>query len=170
MRLSFFLMLLVMGMSAFAAAQSPPREFAEFRGTWILDESKGSGQISGLGVARKIVIETAPLQIVVTKDAESPEVYRFDGSETQAKDLKTGTPLNRSYRFTLVSETLALTTKVRRGENSTIITDAYSVAGGVLRVERQLSVLVENPGYLSTLSDPANNRQTIVYRRSSGTP
>jgi hypothetical protein len=35
-----------------------------------------------------------------------------------------------------------------------------------LTVERQLSVLVEPPGNLATLAVPANNRQTIVYRRA----
>ena len=33
--------------------QRPPREFPEFRGTWILDESAGKGHISGLPVLDK---------------------------------------------------------------------------------------------------------------------
>ena len=62
-------------------------------------------------------------------------------------------------------------TRVRRSADRTytnIITDAYRVDGAALIVERQLSVLVEPPGGLATLSDARNNRQTIIYRREPG--
>jgi len=49
---------------------------------------------------------------------------------------------------------------------TTRTTDAYSVAGDVLTVERQLSVLVQPAGNLAILEDPRNNRQTIIYRRN----
>jgi len=75
-------------------------------------------------------------------------------------------------KFTLVAEMLPLTsTRVRRSADRTyanIITDAYPVDGAALIVERQLSVLVEPPGGLATLSDARNNRQTIIYRREPG--
>jgi hypothetical protein len=58
-------------------------------------------------------------------------------------------------------------TRTRDGRAFTnIITDAYTVSGDVLTVERQLSVLIQPPGNLATLEDPNNNRQTIGYRRS----
>jgi hypothetical protein len=51
------------------------------------------------------------------KDAGQSEVYRFDGTETVAKDAATG------------------------------------------------AVLAQPSGNLVTLSDPLNNRQTLIYRR-----
>ena len=163
-------------MLAWAQAQNrPPREFVEFRGTWILDETSGKGHIAGLSVARTIVIATTPTEIAVTKDSAPPEIYRIDGTETGNKDLRTGATLNRGYRFTLVAEALALTYRMTRGQTTgvsatNIITDAYSVSGNTLIVERQLSVLVEPPGNLVTLENPNNNRQTIVYRRAEQAP
>lgn len=107
------------------------------------------------------------------------EIYRLDGSETQLRDLHTGASLDRTHRFTLVAGALALTHTSTRTEAggprqsnrrlTTIITDAYSVAGDVLTVERQHSVLLEPPGHLVTLMNPGNNRQTIVYRRATQT-
>jgi len=83
-----------------------------------------------------------------------------------------GVAMDLRYRSTLVAEMLALTsTRVRRSADRTyanIITDAYPVDGAALIVERQLSVLVEPPGGLATLSDARNNRQTIIYRREPG--
>ncbi|HEY3043144.1 MAG TPA: hypothetical protein VGJ39_03915 [Vicinamibacterales bacterium] len=131
-----------------------------------MDEAAGTGRIVGLPVARTLIIATTPVEISLVKDAKDPEVYRVDGTETTLKDPRTGAVLDRRYRFTLVADMLALTSRLTRGTFTNIITDAYKVAGDVLTVERQLSVLSQPPGNLVTLSDPRNNRQTLVYRRN----
>ena len=152
----------------------PPREFPEFRGTWIRDDTAGSGRIGGLTVARTLVIATTPTEISVAKDAGIPEIYRFDGTETQIRDPRTGAPLDRRYSFLLVADMLALTTRwtrppslgdIRNATTIEIITDACRVNGDVLTVERQLSVVRQPPGSIATMQNPGNNRQTIVYRR-----
>jgi hypothetical protein len=168
--------LLSVGLFAFptlARAQAegrPPRQFPEFVGTWTLDQSAGVGHIAGLPVARTVTIAITPTEISVIKDARTAEVYRIDGAESAATDLRTGAVLDRRYSFTLVAGALALTSKRTRERDglafTNIITDAYAVSGEVLIVERQLSVLVQPPGNLATLEDPNNNRQTLVYRRS----
>jgi hypothetical protein len=70
------------------------------------------------------------------KDAGQPQVYRFDGTETVAKDA---------------AGMVALTSKRQRGDFTNIITDAYAAAGDMLTVERQLSVLAQPSGNLVTL-------------------
>jgi len=73
-------------------------------------------------------------------------------------------------------ESLRAARSLRRDAFTNVITDAYSVSGDTLTVERQLSVVVQPaevkdgrvdraPGRMATLEVPANNRQTIVYRR-----
>jgi len=151
------------------AEVAPAREFKEFRGTWIRDDAAGRGRISGLPLARTITIETTATELTLTRDGGS-DVYRLDQRDTQIADTTT--------RVTLVAGALAITsmrTRRQRGYAFTnIITDAYSVNGDVLTVERQLSVAVEpepeksgapTEGHLVELSDPGNNRQTIIYRR-----
>lgn len=156
---------------AFAQAEvAPPREFPEFRGTWVLDESAGRGHIVGLPLARTLRIATTPSELTLTKDS-GDDVYRLDGTEVTVGDTV--------KRVTLVAGALAVTTRRTRRQRgyafTNIITDAYSVNGDVLTVERQLAVAVEpdpapgsgiqSPGHLVELSEPRNNRQTIVYRR-----
>ena len=177
-----FLGAALIGFPAMALAQAeaqPPREFPAFRGTWVLDQSAGTGHIAGLPLARTLVIATTPTEISVAKDAWAAEVYRVDGSETSVRGDLRGSML-------LVADALALTTRnvrcCQRGYAFTnVITDAYSVAGDTLTVERQLSVVVQpagvkegradpGPGRLATLQDPNNNRQTIVYRRAVQPP
>lgn len=158
------LMLTVVAERALAQAEnSPPRTFQDFAGTWTLDESAGDFRFAGLPVARTLVIAPTSTEIVVTKDSADPEIYRIDGTETRFAGS------DRRLSFTLVAETLALTSRVTRQQRghafTNIITDAYAVAGDRLTIERQLSVLVQPPGNLATLSEPGNNRQTIVYRR-----
>jgi hypothetical protein len=172
-------MAVLAGPRAWAQDSDAPREFTELRGTWILDEAATEGLrrmvsrtgesrvFDGLGfpVARTLVIATTPTEMSVTKDAGLPEVYRFDGTETQTRDPRTGAPLAERYRFTLVAELLALTLMRPRGDMTEIITDAYSLTEWtVLRVERQLSYL-GSAGHLRTLSGRRNDKQSIVYRR-----
>jgi hypothetical protein len=148
------------------AENRPPRLFPAFAGTWTLDQSGGSGHIAGLPVARSLVIATSPTGVSVIKDLQPAEEYRWDGKTPARSD---GQGVLHSG-IVLVAETLALTTthtREARGHAFTnIITDAYRVSGDVLTIERQLSVLVEPPGSLATLEEPANNRQTLVYRRA----
>lgn len=169
----------VLGPRTWAQDSDKPREFPEFRGTWLLDETATEGlrqtvnrvgqpvvfDSLGFPVARRLVIGTTPTGISVTKDAALPEVYRFDGTETQTKDPRTGASLDTRYTFTLVAESLALTSKLPGREMTQIITDAYSVIEwNVLTVRRQLSYLAAE-GHLRTLSGVRNTTQTIVYRR-----
>ena len=171
--------LVVFPTSAWAQAESrPPREFPAFRGTWVLDESAGRGHIAGLPVARTLTITTTPTDISLVKDSANAEVYRLDGTETKLGD-------GRSTSFALVAESLALTTRRYREDRgygfTNVITDASSVSGDVLTIERQLSVVVQplvledgrarpGPGRLATLETPDNNRQTFVYRRNTQVP
>jgi len=156
------------------AGNRPAREFPEFRGTWLLDQSAGKGHIGGLPVSRTLLIETTPTQVSLVKDSSAAEVYRLDGSETNVRGDVRGT-------LTLVADALALTTRnlrcCQRGYAFTnVITDAYFVSGDTLTVERQLSVVVQpadtkdgqvqrGSGRIATLEEPTKNRQTIVYRR-----
>jgi len=147
----------------------PPREFPEFRGPWMLDEGAGKGYIAGLPVARRLTIATTPTELSLTKDGAAPESYRFDGSETPSQSGEVRSLF--SYRMTLVGDAIALTTRrVRPNGTETltnVITDAYTVSGDVLTIERSLSVVRTPPGVVVTLSDPRNNRQTLVYRRTT---
>jgi hypothetical protein len=171
---------LLAGLPASAQDSFEPRQFAEFRGTWTLDEkatadlrevaSRTGGtslyDVLGFPVARKLVIATTPTEITVAKDSSLPELYRFDGSETQVRDPRTNAPLLPIYRFTLVSGMLALTTKTTKDRTTEIITDAYSLPEWtVLEVERQLSILAPE-GFLRSLSRLRNFPQTMIYRRA----
>src|SRR5947208_15701411 len=71
-----------------------PREFIELRGTWMLDETAGKGHIAGLPVAHTLTISTTPVDISVVKDGKDPEVYRVDGAEVAARDVRTGATLD----------------------------------------------------------------------------
>ena len=165
-------------LSASAVAQDSfkPREFPQFRGTWILDEkaTEGLRQVERTGalfdalgspVARKLLIATTPTEISVTKDSGLAEVYLFDGSENQVRDPRTNAPLIPRYRFTLVAGLLALTVTTPRERTIEIITDAYSMPDwNVLQVERQLNIVTQE-GTLLTLSRDRPFPFTIVYRR-----
>ena len=148
---------------------APAREFKEFRGTWVRDDAAGRGRIGGLPVAQTLTIATTATELTLTKDG-GDDVYRLDGQDTILGDTV--------KRVTLVAGALAVTTRRTRHQRgyafTNIVTDAYSVSGDVLTVERQLSVAVqpdpdqsgiEKSGHLVELSEPGNNRQTIVYRR-----
>jgi hypothetical protein len=151
------------------AELAPAREFKEFRGTWTRDEAAGRGRIGGLPIAQTLTIATTATELTLTKDG-GDDVYRLDGQDTVLGDTV--------KRVTLVAGALAVTTRRTRHQRgyafTNIITDAYSVNGDVLTVERQLAVSVQaepdragvqSPGHLVELENPANNRQTIVYRR-----
>lgn len=188
MRIGALLATTVLAATAIAAAQdSPlPRQFPEFRGTWVLDEKATEGlhplatrtgsvvlyDELGVRVARNLVIATTPTALTLTEDGGLPEVYQFDGSETQVRDPKTNAPLYPYYRFGLVAGMLALTARTPRTPGTPrmpggaeIVTDALSMpAFDVLRVERQLSI-VGPDGQLMTLSRTRNIPHVLIYRR-----
>ena len=171
---------------AVVAAQDSdrPREFPEFRGTWLLDEQATEGlravvsrvgesilyDPTGMPAARTLVIATTPTDISVTKDGTvPPEVYRLDGSESQVRDPRTGAPLEARYRFTLVGDALALTASLpgAPGAPTRIMTDAYALREWeVLVVQRTLSYAAEE-GHLRTLAGQRNYPQTLIYRRQA---
>jgi hypothetical protein len=169
---------LVLGALALAAAtplaqdSETPQQFGELRGTWQYDAatSDRTAQLSRR-VANTIVITTSPTAITLTKDAGLPEVYPFDGSETQIRDPRTGAALDPRYSFRLVSGAIALTWKASSGSplsqrQTTIVADAYRLKDfDTLTVERQLSVLVEPPGALQMLGGLLNQTETLVYKR-----
>jgi hypothetical protein len=115
-----------------------------------------------------ILIATGPcLPAQEERPARAPrEFTELRGTWILDESARTGATLDRRFSFSLVAGMLALTSKRTRGSLTNIITDAYAVRGEVLTVERQLSVLMQPPGSLMTLSDERNNRQTLVYRRT----
>jgi hypothetical protein len=160
----------------FAQAEvRPAREFTAFRGTWKIDESTGRGHIAGLPIAHTLLIATSPEELRLTKDGGEPEHYRLDGVEIRA--------FGTERSVVLVGDALAVTTRRTRRDRgyafTNVITDAYTVNGDELTVERQLSVVVATlmlrdgrvtdesaAGHFAELENPNNSRQTIVYRRS----
>lgn len=150
-----------------------PREFAEFRGTWVREPSAPGDSVgSSYYVGRTLVVATTPTEISITKDSKLTETYRFDGIETQAKEPRTGALLDPRHSFRLVAGMLALTTRTTSSpgaaglRTTAILTDAYSLPEfNILRVERQISVLQEPPGHLRTLG-LRNSTETYVYRRA----
>lgn len=153
------------------------RDFFEFRGRWVLDEMEGDGPLEqqplgatlppDLHVARELVITTTTTEFSVAKDGAAPEVYRLDGSEVQERDPRTGVGIDRFYRFTQVADAVALTLTHRSGvgvtQSARITTDAYSVAGRLMTVDRVLSTVVA-PGSIPVIPDSIG-RRTFVYRR-----
>ena len=176
------LVALVMGATTVTSQSQRPRDFAEFRGAWIHDADSSAGRIAALPVAKRIVIATTPTEFTVTKDSNPPETYRIDGSEVRLRDERTGVEFRQTHRFTLVAGMVALTSTSERSVAggpasagtgnrtlTTIITDAYSVIADTLTIERQHSVLTLPEGHLVTLSNLANNRMNMVYRRETPT-
>lgn len=193
-RTSVILTVAALGMAAPALAQDARafRTFPQFVGTWVLDEAASTGRLRmAPPPPRTVTIATTTTEISVTRTIElppeppgregfrlstetpPPEVYRFDGTEI----VRTRGTYEHAYTFTLVADALALTTKtrnwVRRGdpqmserEAFTSVTDAYSVAGDVLTLHRQLTS-VDGEGRIYEMQEPANNfRHTYIYRRA----
>ena len=153
-----------------------PRTFADFVGTWVLDEAVSTGRMSAAPGAT-VAFAISPTEITLTRTRKLPEqrsnppdetpirqVYRMDGAETVVID---GGRRELRGRFLLVSDALVFTTsETPRGGDVNIVTDAYEVAGGVMTARRQL-VAVRAPGYIATMQEPSNNHShTFVYRRA----
>jgi len=177
-------LLTVLALPALATAQTnplPPRTFPQFTGTWTLDEPASTGRLVS-APATRLTITTTPDAISVAKVARprpmppgreayqydpllpNPEVYRFDGRNTTIDRYA----YIYDYSFRLVADALALTVKeTRRGFTGfTLVTDAYSVSGDVLTVQRQLSS-ISPEGHIRTMQEPANNfPHTFIYRRA----
>jgi len=169
--------------ASLAAAQTSnlPRTFPQFTGTWTLDEMASTGRLVSAPGTR-LTITTTPEAVSVAKvippraappggeayrydpGLPNPEVYRFDGHDTTIDR----TAFIYSYGFRLVADRLALSVKTtRRGFGGyTLVTDAYSVDGDMLIVDRQFTSVTAG-GHIRTMQEPANNaRHTFVYRRS----
>jgi len=158
----------------------PVRTFAEFVGTWILDEAASTGPLTLTPrIPLRMTIATTPNEISVTKrlrldprdaasrvsDSPPTEVYRFDGTETKGTDV-TMAAGEAWRRFTLVADMLALTTKqVGHDKAFTMHTDALAIEGDVLTLHRQLSS-INGSGQIYVMQHlPNNTRHTYVYRR-----
>jgi hypothetical protein len=161
----------VIGCSSPVWAQAV-RTFPEFVGTWVLDESASTGALpSTPRIPSRMTISTTPSAITIAKRLRldprdkisatpDPEVYRFDGTET--------TVGRHHYSFRLVADALALTEKMTSSDGGfTLTTDAFSLAGDVLTIHRQLSSVTPE-GHIRVMQVAANNfRHTYVYRRET---
>lgn len=152
----------VVALPAVASAQvRPPMLFPEFVGTWVLDEA------SSRTAEPVLVIDISPAGIRAGGNPISLLKYSFDGKEI---DMGAGWTL----RFTLVGKALALTRSHTRGQSTSIITDAISVTGDVLTVDRQQYIVVsplntDGPAYIATPDGGSLDvmRRIIVYHRAT---
>jgi hypothetical protein len=191
-RMCLLLASIALGVAAPVLAQNERqvRTFPQFVGTWILDRAASTGRINQ-ATAVTLTIAMARTEITVTRVLDLPpeqpgregrrlatnnppaEVYRLNGTPT----IRQRGQYELSYTFMLVADALALTEKtsnwVRRGDPQmtdrdafTMVTDAYSVAGDVLMVHRQLTS-VNGSGEIWVMQEPTNNlRHTYAYRRA----
>ena len=176
-------LLLLFGRGGAAQTERPVRLFPEFVGTWTLDEGASTGRLTmAPRVPLTLTIATTSTELTVARrlrlhpqdrisDTPPVEVYRLDGTETWIKDSRTGVTIDRSLRFTLVADMLALTVRdaPRAGGRAfTQVTDALAVDGDVLTLHRQLTSMTE-AGAILVMQDPANGfKHTFVYRRANG--
>jgi hypothetical protein len=165
-----------------------PRDFSEFRGRWVLDEKATEGlrvvtnrlgqpvvyDHAGLAIARSLVIAGTDAEITVARDGDLPETYRFDGSESQTRDPRTGAYFTTRYSFLLVANIVALTTRRPTAADasgfstSEMITEALSLPeAGLLRIERQVSYLHHPPGQLWHRPGLPGAPHTLFYRRAT---
>ena len=173
--------ILLAGSSVAAQTERPVRLFPQFVGTWNLDEAASTGRLMmAPRVPLTLTIATTPTELTVTRrlrlhpsdrisDTPPPEVYRLDGSETWITDARTGVTIDRSLRFTLVADMLALTIRdaPRTGARAfTQVTDALAVDGDVLTLHRQLTRMTD-AGAILVMQEPTNNvRHSFTYRRA----
>ena len=179
MRNVFLAAVLLMPLTAFAQLEKlPPRTFPQFAGTWILDEQASKGRIIiAPRIPKTLTITATPEVLTLTevlrldpRDNASPDqvrVVRFDGKPTVRWP---GGILEYHDSFQLAADMLVIATKTIRipeGEKTfDVFTDALSVDGDVLTLQRQL-VHVDAPGTIATMREPTNNfKHTFIYRRS----
>ncbi len=174
---------LLLGSSGtFAQTERPVRLFPQFVGTWNLDEAASTGPLlMAPRVPLTLTISTTPTELTIARrlrlhpndripDTPAAEVYRLDGTETWITDARSGVTLDRSLRFTLTADMLALTIRdaPRTGGRAfTQVTDALAVDGDTLTLHRQLTSMTD-AGAILVMQEPANNfRHTFVYRRTT---
>ena len=155
--------------AAAASAQDQVRTamlFPEFVGTWVIDEG-ASSRMPGDPPEPFLVIDISPDGIRAGANPISLLKYSFDGKEI---DMGAGWTL----RFTLVGKALALTRAHTRGMSTNTITDAISVSGDVLTVDRQQYVVVKPvnttaPAYIVTPAGGSLDvmRRIFVYHRAT---
>ena len=172
-------LLIARGVSA--QVERPVRLFPQFVGTWVLDEAASTGQLLMTPrVPLTLTISTTATELTLARrlrlhpqdrisDTPPAEAYRLDGTETWIKDTRSGATLDRSLRFTLVADMLALTTRdaPRQGGRAfTQVTDALVVDGDVLTLHRQLTSMTD-AGAIYVMQQESNNfKHTFVYRRA----
>lgn len=175
-------LLVAAGPRALAQTERPVRLFPQFAGTWQLDEAASTGRLEMTPrVPLAVTIATTPTELTITRrlrlrpsdripDTPAAEVYRLDGTETWVTDARSGVTLDRSLRFTLVADMLALTIRDASragGRAFTQVTDALAVAGDTLTLHRQLTSMTD-AGAILVMQEPANNfTHTFVYRRAA---
>jgi hypothetical protein len=125
-------------------AQAP----ASLAGTWKLAtpadgrEGRGAGGVPGFPLATTLVIKVSPTEVVVDSDTGSARsiqtsTYKLDGSSTDVPG-----PLGWETSAKAAIDAGRLVVTIRRsiqGPNGPIgvnVTDAYSVDGNVLTIER----------------------------------
>jgi hypothetical protein len=155
----------LLALPASAPAQDqvrPPMLFPEFVGTWVLDERASSRTAEPV-----LVIDITPAGIRAGGNPLSLLKYSFDGKEI---DMGGGWTL----RFTLVGKALVLTRAHTRGVSTNTITDAISVSGDVLTVDRQQYVVrrplnTTEPAYIVTPDGGSLDgmRRINVYHRAT---
>ena len=173
-------MLMVALTAAAAAAQTtkPIRTFAQFAGTWTLDESASTGRLTLAPLS--LAIDTTRTEFHVTRtlrpermmrpELASPpmEIYRLDGRVT-TDSAPTVDAFERTRQFTLVADMPALTTTVHRlGDKAwTLQTDALELQGDTLKLHVQL-ISVSPDGEIYEMHEPSNNfKHTFTYRRTT---
>jgi hypothetical protein len=137
-----FVLTMVFATSSYA--QAP----ASLAGTWKLAtptegrEGRGGGGVPGFPLATTLVIKVSPTEVTVDSDTGSARsiqtsIYKLDGSSTNVPG-----PLGWETSARAAMDSGKLVVTIRRsieGPNGPVgvdVTDAYSVEGNVLTIER----------------------------------
>ena len=165
-------------------APRTPRTFPQFAGTWVLDEQASTGTL-GMAprIARTLTIAATSEALTLTErlrlrsgdrvNEVQVRTVRFDGAPAVRSNGSDGGSYDYQDTFLLVADMLVVSTKTSRLREKGVFdlaTDAFSVAGDVLTLHRQLSH-VDPPGHIATMGfEPNNSRHTFIYRRATQGP
>jgi hypothetical protein len=145
------LLLLLTFVSTGLLAQGNPA----LAGTWTFDRQAsavGSGRgggVPGFPQASQLTIKMTPTEVVVDGDTGSAgtiqtSVYKLDGSTTDVPGpLGWATTAKAAWQGDNLVVTIRRTIDGPNGPIGANVTDTYSVAGGVLTVERRLGATVQ---------------------------
>jgi hypothetical protein len=149
--LAALLLLLLTFVSTGLLAQGNPA----LAGTWTFDRQAsavGSGRgggVPGFPQASQLTIKMTPTEVVVDGDTGSAgtiqtSVYKLDGSTTDVPGpLGWATTAKAAWQGDNLVVTIRRTIDGPNGPIGANVTDTYSVAGGVLTVERRLGATVQ---------------------------